>query len=80
MKGTIYENKNLRKFTCYPYGGFDGWDIYRDERTNTKEFRANKYKGVLINIQNANSEDFENRTNEKGKTFAADWEMPILTD
>ena len=38
MKGTIYENKNLRKFTCYPYGGFDGWDIYRDERTNTKEF------------------------------------------
>lgn len=24
MSGTIYENVKLRKFTCYPYGGFDG--------------------------------------------------------
>lgn len=47
MIGTIYEDKRMRKFTCYPYGGFDGWDIYRDQRTNTKEFRANKYKGQV---------------------------------
>ena len=47
MNGTIYEDKRLRKFTCYPYGGFDGWDIYRTERTNTDKFRGNKYKGIL---------------------------------
>lgn len=49
MEGTIYENVNLRKFTVYPYGGFDGWDIYRGSRTNTDEFKANKYKGTIVN-------------------------------
>ena len=47
MEYNIYTDKRLRKFTCYPYGGFDGWDIYREERTNTAEFKANKYKGIL---------------------------------
>lgn len=47
MEKTIYSDVRLRKFTCYPYGGFDGWDIYRDERTNTDNYRANKYKGQL---------------------------------
>lgn len=49
MEGTIYENVKLRKFTCCFYGGFDGWDPYRGSRTNTDEFRANKYKGVVKN-------------------------------
>ena len=43
MNDTIYEDKCMRKFTCYPYGGFDGWDIYRNSRTNTNDYRANKY-------------------------------------
>lgn len=43
MNDTIYEDKRMRKFTCYPYGGFDGWDIYRNSRTNTNDYRANKY-------------------------------------
>ena len=43
MSNTIYEDKRMRKFTCYPYGGFDGWDIYRNSRTNTNDYRANKY-------------------------------------
>ena len=47
MSKNIYADKKLRKFTCYFYGGFDGWDIYRSERTNTNEFRANKYKGAI---------------------------------
>jgi hypothetical protein len=47
METNVYSDKRLRKFTCYPYGGFDGWDIYRDARTNTNNYRANKYKGVL---------------------------------
>ena len=47
MENTLYADKKMRKFTCYPYGGFDGWDIYRDERTNSDDFRANKYKGAV---------------------------------
>ena len=47
MENNIYADKRYRKFTCYPYGGFDGWDIYRESRTNTNDYRANKYKGVL---------------------------------
>ena len=39
----LYKDVNLRKFTVYPYGGFDGWDINRDRRTNTDEYRGNKY-------------------------------------
>ena len=51
MKENIYGiDKRFRKFTCYPYGGFDGWDIYRESRTNTNEYRANKYKGALNTI------------------------------
>ena len=29
-----YYKLNTRKFTLYPAGGFDGWDIYREYRTN----------------------------------------------
>ena len=47
MENNIYSDKKLRKFTCYPYGGFDGWDIYRTYRTNTNDYRANKYKGKV---------------------------------
>ena len=54
MEGTIYEDVNLRKFTIYPYGGFDGWDIYRKSRTNTDEYKANKYKGNVTKGSTAN--------------------------
>lgn len=49
MQGTLYEKVSMRKFTVYPYGGFDGWDIYRRSRTNTDEFKSNKYKGNISN-------------------------------
>lgn len=45
MSGSIFENTDLRKFTVYFYGGFDGWDIYRDYRTNTDDFKMSKYRG-----------------------------------
>lgn len=48
MEGTIYENVNLRKFTVCFYGGFDGWDPYRTERTNSDIFKANKYAGSIV--------------------------------
>ena len=47
MQGSIYEYVNLRKFTVYFYGGFDGWDPYRDQRTNTNDFKMSKYLGTI---------------------------------
>ena len=47
MYGTIYENVNLRKFTMYFYGGFDGWDEYRDERTITDDYKLSQYRGFI---------------------------------
>ena len=34
-----YYRLNSRKFTVSPKGGFDGWDIYREFRTNQDQFR-----------------------------------------
>lgn len=35
LVGTDYEKIFSRKFTLAPFGGFDGWDVYRTRRTNT---------------------------------------------
>jgi hypothetical protein len=40
-----YEKVFARKFTLVPYGGFDGWDIYRDRRSNTDRFLINGVYG-----------------------------------
>lgn len=50
MTGTIYEDKKFRKFTMAFYGGFDGWDYYRKERSNTDDFKYGQYKGKLSAI------------------------------
>ena len=34
-----YKKLRSRKFTIAPYGGFDGWDIYRKTRSNTDAYR-----------------------------------------
>ena len=47
MDCTIYEDKSARKFTVCFYGGWDGWDYYRTSRSNSDEFRYNKYKGKM---------------------------------
>ena len=47
MYGSIYEYVNLRKFTLYFYGAFDGWDDYRDERTNKDEYKMSQYRGYI---------------------------------
>nr|DAN25868.1 MAG TPA: tail sheath protein [Bacteriophage sp.] len=77
MAGSIYENVNMRKFTVYFYGGFDGWDVYREKRTNTDEFKLSRYKGTYDSnsgagyafdkIQNPNSL----KLNQNGIT--SDW-------
>ena len=49
MMGSIYEYVNLRKFTVYFYGGFDGWDIFREQRSNTDDFKLSQYRGTYDN-------------------------------
>lgn len=45
--GTPYDKLYSRKFTLAPYGGFDGWDIYRTSRTNTDDFTLHGTKGSI---------------------------------
>jgi hypothetical protein len=45
LDGTDYEKVFSRKFTMVPYGGFDGWDVYRTRRTNTDRYRINGVSG-----------------------------------
>lgn len=47
VNGTDYEKVYARKFTFAPYGGFDGWDIYRTERTNNDRYLINGFQGAL---------------------------------
>ena len=39
--GTQYEKIRARKFSFVPFGGFDGWDIYRTRRSNLDSFLIN---------------------------------------
>lgn len=47
IAGTDYEKVYARKFTFAPYGGYDGWDIYRTRRTNQDAYTINGNKGSL---------------------------------
>lgn len=50
MNGSIYEYVDLRKFTVYFYGGFDGWDVFRDERSIGDDFKLTKYRGTYSKV------------------------------
>jgi hypothetical protein len=41
VMNTDYEKVYSRKFTFAPYGGFDGWDIYRTRRSNLDNYLIN---------------------------------------
>ena len=47
LSGTDYERLDSRKFTFAPFGGFDGWDIYRTQRTNGDAYKINGTKATL---------------------------------
>ena len=47
MMNTIYEDKRWRKFTVCFYGGFDGWDYYRTSRSNSDDFKYQRYRGKI---------------------------------
>ena len=60
--GTDYEKLYARKFTFVPYGGFDGWDIYRTRRSNLDSFIVNGSNGQ----KGLTSEIFRYRTLTNG--------------
>lgn len=43
LDSSLYKDINLRKFTVCFYGGFDGWDVNREKRTNTDNYKSSKY-------------------------------------
>jgi len=59
-----FQNITFRKFTFAAYGGFDGWDIYRNVKTNTDQyiFGKNTYvsnwttNGGVFNTNEGNSD------------------------
>lgn len=76
MEGTIYEDINYRKFTLVPYGGFDGWDVYRAQRSNTDDFKYSKYKGN-INYNSGEGDNFKVITDPVAYNF--DEQTKVLT-
>ena len=60
INNTIYKDIKVRKFTVCFFGGFDGWDIHRDVRTNGDAYKASKYNvsgsTLFSNIVNVNSD------------------------
>jgi hypothetical protein len=57
-----YEKIYSRKFTFAPYGGFDGWDIYRTRRSNLDSFLINGSLGSKGLLSGA----FQNRVLSNG--------------
>lgn len=47
LVGGDYSDIRGRKFTTVPYGGFDGWDVYRTQRTHYDTYAINGVKGQL---------------------------------
>lgn len=43
INNTLYKDVHTRKFTVCFYGGFDGWDINRESRTNTDNYKSTRY-------------------------------------
>lgn len=70
IEGTSYEKIYARKFTMAPFGGFDGWDIYRTRRTNIDTYKLGQTgstdgltstafdERVLSNGENGSNSDY----------------------
>ena len=75
MVGSIYEDVKLRKFTMVFAQGFDGWDIYREQRSNTDDFSCANYKGY-INKNDGVGYSFDTLTTEneiEGAAITSDY-------
>jgi len=67
LLNTEMEQLFARKFTFVAYGGFDGWDVYRDYRTNDNNFSVNKFLTEDgYNVTKLNINNLVARTQEDG--------------
>ena len=62
LVNTAYEKIYSRKFTFAPFGGFDGWDVYRTRRSNLDNYIINGSKGQAGLLNGT----FSNRTLTSG--------------
>jgi len=70
LVGTDYERLDSRKFTFAPFGGYDGWDIYRPQRTNEDAYRIGGTKATL----GIDAGTFESRVTSTGVDgLDSDW-------
>lgn len=66
VTGTIYEKLIARKFTFAPFGGFDGWDVYRTTRSSGDNYRAGQTQftddgfsaASLPNVEDGGNSDY----------------------
>jgi len=75
IEGTSYQSIQARKFTFAPYLGFDGWNCYRDTRTNTDRYRVGR-AGFDTGLLNG---EFENVTATQGTSDYYAYQEGIYT-
>jgi hypothetical protein len=75
IEGTSYQSIQARKFTFAPYLGFDGWNCYRDTRTNTDRYRVGR-AGFDAGLLNG---EFENITATQGTSDYYAYQEGIYT-
>lgn len=68
LAGTDYAKLYARKFTFAPYGGFDGWDIYRTNRTNSDAYAVGQSKAVIGTVNGGPFSQMALTTGDLGNT------------
>lgn len=68
LASTDYAKLYARKFTFAPYGGFDGWDIYRTNRTNSDAYAVGQTKAVAGTINGGPFSQMALTTGDLGNT------------
>ena len=67
LVGGPYEKLAARKFTFAPYGGYDGWDVYRTSRTNTDQYTKAGSRGAA-GLLNGTFSDYVTSEGDDGIT------------
>lgn len=67
------------KFTVCFYGGFDGWDINRSERTNTDNFKSIKYNAQNNSAYITTGEFYKNYFGENETNLPLDLPTTAIT-
>lgn len=68
-KDGLYADPKACKFTCYPCGGFDGWNIYAKKRSNGGKYKKTEYKGGFY-VSGSDNENLDYLTLPNGYNFS----------